>query len=281
MTNIRIQVEVTTRCNHNCLYCPRHIIPETRTWGDITPEMSDLLISRISEIDDEYNPLFSISGFGETTLYPKLMDFIYEIKSVKKSRIRLNTNASSLHKIGHEIISSQLIDLMGLSLNLPTEELHKKYTRTNDFAIVSRNIIDFLEEKGNRKPASEVRLIKIPESMPYLEESTEYWKQHLNKNDRVSLSKLLNWGGLVGEHLQKPRNNSCRYQRDLAGKHLSINKEGYASVCCFGIAVNHTHPFIIGNIKEHSINDLLMMAKKRAPELIGSSVCENCNNDMT
>lgn len=280
MTNIRIQVEVTTRCNHNCLYCPRHLIPKTRSLGDIKPKMRNLLLSKFSEIDDQYNPLISLSGLGEPTLYPDLIDFIREIKSINGLRVRINTNACLLHKIGSEIISSQLVDLMGLSLGLPTRELYRKYTRTDDFPVASRNIISFLKEKGNRKPSCDIRFIKISEAAPYMEESRKYWKQRLNQNDRLSFAELSNWGGLVNEPQLYPRNKPCRYQQDLAGKHLTINKEGDVSFCCFGITVPSSHPLIIGNIRKHSINELLVIAKQRAPELIGSPVCEKCNTDM-
>ena len=281
MSEIRIQVEVTTRCNHNCLYCPRYIIPETRTLGDITREMRGLLVFRLSEIDEKYIPTISISGFGEVTLYPELMDFIREIKSARNPIIRLNTNAALLHTIGSEIIDSQLVDYLSLSLSPPTEKLYEKYQGKNDFAVASRNMEAFLKEKGNRKPSTDIRFIDIPEAAPYLAKTMNYWKKHVNRNDWVSKAKLANWGGLIGEPLKTKRSNPCRYQHSFVGKHLSINKEGYVSVCCFGVAVSHTHPFVIGNIKEHSINELLELAKLRAPKLIGSKACENCNTDMS
>ena len=281
MSDIRIQVEVTTRCNHNCVYCPRYVIPETRTLGDITPEMRDLLVSRIAEIDEKYTPTISISGLGEVTLYPDLMGFIREIKSARNPVIRFNTNARYLHKVGSEIIDSQLVDYLSLSLSLPTEKLYEKYQGKNDFDVASRNMLNFLKEKGTRKPNTDVRFIDVPESSPHLEKAMKNWRRHVNKNDWVSKATLANWGGLVGEPLENKRNNPCRYQDKLLGKHLSINKEGYVGVCCFAVAVSPTHPFIIGNIKDYSINELIELAKPRALELIGSPTCENCITDIT
>ena len=280
MSKLRIQLEVTTRCNHKCSYCPRRIlVPETRSLGDITPEMSDLLVSRISEIDKSHDLMVSISGLGEPTLYHNLMEIIRKIKSARNPVIRLNTNASFLHKVGSDIISSNCVDRIAVCPNLPTKELYEKHTGSTDFTTVYRNIAEFLKEKGTRKPVTEIYVIKMPESMPHLEENAEHWKNHLNRNDMVSTAELSNWIGLVGEP-QVPRTTLCRFQKDLLGKRLTINKEGYAGVCGFSIAVNKTHPLIVGNIKEHSIEELFKLAGVRATQLIGSRVCEKCNTDV-
>ena len=278
MARVRIQVELTTRCNHNCSYCPRYIIPKTRPLGDITPMLCDLLISRVSEVAEDSKIMVCVSGFGEPTLYPNLVGFLRKIKSTSNAITRLNTNASFLHKVGSDIISSNCLDRLTVGLNLPTEELYEKHTGSTDFTTACRNIVEFLKEKGTQSPPTEIYIIKTPETSPYLEESMEHWKKHLNQNDKVSTSGLLNWGGLVGEP-QTPRTTPCRFQQDLAGKRLTIDKDGYAGVCCFSIAVNPAHPLIVGNIKEHSINELLALAERRVYTLIGSRICEKCNNN--
>lgn len=271
-----IQVEVTTRCNHDCIYCPRYLIPENRPLTDITPEMADLLIQRVSGLGEQYDLIISVSGFGEPTLYPGLMDFVCKVKSVSNASMRLNTNASLLHEIGTQIISSNCVDALTLSLNLPTEELFQKYTQTKDFTKVTGNITQFLHEKQDQKPATNLRFIKTPDAAPYLGEATRHWEKHLNNNDRVSIAELSNWGGLIGE-TSKPRTGPCRYLKNQAGKHLSITLDGYASICCFSIALKPDHPLVVGNIKDHSIEELLSLAKRRAREIRVSSVCKNCN----
>ena len=272
--DIIIQIEPTTRCNHNCSYCPRYAIPDSRTFGDITPKMSDLLVKRFKETPREYNTLVSVSGFGEPTLYPDLIDWICRIKTASRAFIRLNTNASLLDQVGSKIISSGCVDQLTLSLNLPSEELHKKHTGSEDYILCKRNIINFLHEKQARKPASDLRFIRIPD-VTLRNNLKLYWSQHLNKNDQISVSSLANWGGLVGK--KHTWSGSCRYLQHNPGKHLSIDKDGYASICCFSVAFEHTHPLVVGNIRDHTIDELLTLAKLKAPELLNSSVCRGCN----
>lgn len=271
-----IQVEVTTRCNHDCLYCPRYLINKSRPLGDITPKMETLLVRRLSELDDKYDLTVSISGFGEPTLYVGLMDLIYKIKSDSNASIRLNTNASRLHEIGNRVISSNCVDYLTLSLNLPTRELYQKYTQTQDYPKVIENIKQFLTEKQDRKPDVSLRFIKTPDSMPYLEDAARCWERYLNKNDEVSVAELSNWGGLVGEPTE-PRKGPCRYLSHQAGKHLSITLDGYASICCFSVAFRNDDPLVVGNIKRSSIEELLYLAKTRADEIRDSDICEYCN----
>jgi len=270
-----IQLEFTTRCNHNCVYCPRYLIGKTRPLGDITPEMADLLVERLAEIKDKYNLTLSVSGFGEPDLYPGFIDLIYRLKVASKASMRLNTNASLLHRYGHDLIISKYVDRITLSLNLPNEELYRKYTGQDCYETVRNNIVAFLREKRDRKPAADIRLIKMPDTLPYIDEARECWEKHLNKNDRVSVAELANWGGLIG--IPQPQAGICRYLTRQAGKHLTIDMEGYASICCFTIAYSHDHPLFVGNIKDHSVDELLRRARLRAGEIDVSMVCKDCD----
>lgn len=270
-----IQLEFTTHCNHDCVYCPRYLIGKTRPLGDIAPEMADLLVERLGTIKDKYNLTLSVSGFGEPDLYPEFIELIYRLKAASKASMRLNTNASLLHRYRHTLIISKHVDHITLSLNLPNEELYRKYTGQDSYEAVKNNIAAFLREKGSRKPAADIRLIKMPDTLPYIDEAREYWEKHLNKNDRVSVAELANWGGLIG--VPKPQMGTCRYLTRQAGKHLTIDMEGHASICCFTIAYSHTHPLFVGNIKDHSIDELLRLARIRAGEIDVSMVCKDCD----
>ena len=272
---IIIQLEFTTLCNHSCTFCPRYLIEKTRPLGDISPEMSDLLVDRLAEITDKYDLLLSVSGFGEPTLYPGFIDLICRLKSASNASIRLNTNISLLHKYGEKIVSSKCVDHLTLSLNLPNEELYRKHTGQDDYEIAKKSMVAFLLEKRSRKPSTNIRLIKMPDTRPYIDEAREYWEKHLNKNDRVSVAELANWGGLIG--VPQPQVGTCRYLTRQAGKHLTIDMEGHTSICCFTIAYNHDHPLFVGNIKDHSIDDLLRLAKQRASEINVSMICRDCD----
>lgn len=237
--------------------------------------MADLLVERLAEIKDKYNLTLSVSGFGEPDLYSGFLDLVCRIKVASNAIMRLNTNASLLHRYGHDLITSECVDRLTLSLNLPNEELYRKYTGQDCYEAVRNNMAAFLRDKGSRKPAVDIRLIKMPDTLPYIDEAREYWEKHLNRNDRVSVAKLANWGGLIG--VPKPQMGTCRYLTRQAGKHLTIDMEGYASICCFTIAYSHNHPLFVGNIKDHSIDALLRLARIRAGEIDVSMVCKDCD----
>lgn len=237
--------------------------------------MADLLVERLAEIKDKYNLTLSVSGFGEPDLYPGFLPFTCRIKEASNAIMKLNTNASLLHRYGNDLISSKCVDRITLSVNLPNRELYHTYTGIDCYEAVKDNTVNFLNEKGSRPPAADIRLIKMPETHPHLDEAVEFWERYLNLNDRVTVTKLVNWGGLIDD--PKPQTGSCRYLTRQAGKHLSIDMEGWASICCFTVAYSHDHPLFVGNIKDHGIDELLKLAKTRADEIDVSLICPDCD----
>jgi len=275
LEEVVIQLEFTTRCNYACTYCPRYLIEKTRPLGDITPEIIELLVNRLTEIKDKYNLTLSVSGFGEPDLYSGFLDLICRIKTASNAIMKVNTNASLLHKYGEALIESECVDRITLSLNLPNETLYRKYTGQTCYETVKNNIVEFLHVKRGRKPAADIRFIKMPDTLPYLEDSQRFWARHLYKNDRISVADLANWGGLIGT--PQPQKGTCRYLTRQAGRHLTIDMEGWTSLCCFTIAYNHDHPLFVGNIKDYSIDELLRRARQRASEIDVSMVCRDCD----
>ena len=86
-----LHIEVTTRCNLNCIYCLR------RFWSNYKP--GDMEFGTYAKILDQIERLERINlyGFGEPFMNPRIFDMIhYARKSFKDSKIFLSTNGMLL-----------------------------------------------------------------------------------------------------------------------------------------------------------------------------------------
>lgn len=257
---LRIQLEVSTRCNSNCLFCPRAEVIESgkRREADIEWQTLERIVESLSEFNRRFKWI-SISGLGEPLIYPRLVDAIKLIKSrFRKVPLKTNTNALLLRgQLAERIIGSGL-DRLICSLNLADEEPYGRY-KNLDFNVVRDNIIDFLRAKGNRRPAVYIRVNAFDVNRQYIREARRFWKRHLNRVDRFSLGRFSNWAGkirresFVKHAIATPR-HPCKFLHEQ--KVITISLEGYVFPCCVAIAENSESFLCLGNVKEESIEEL-------------------------
>ena len=93
---MRLQVEITTRCNLNCEYCLRRFA---------RIERRDMSIETFERILDEFDPdIVALYGFGEPLLHPQLIDMIR--KANKRAETVLVTNGTlkaKLERVAEEV----------------------------------------------------------------------------------------------------------------------------------------------------------------------------------
>lgn len=69
-----IELEITNRCNADCMMCPRH---ELRPLGDMTEETFARFLELATATDA---PGVILQGIGEPTLHPKLVEWVARIR---------------------------------------------------------------------------------------------------------------------------------------------------------------------------------------------------------
>ena len=112
---LRALIEVTARCNFNCSYCPRHLIPENRL-GDMEWDLFTHIVDALPKSVRWVHP----QGYGEPLLYAYFFDALRYIKKSGR-KIKFYTNGSLLKpgmakeigKIGVDRIVFSIDDYLG------------------------------------------------------------------------------------------------------------------------------------------------------------------------
>lgn len=257
--SMTVEIEVNTTCNRFCSYCPREEIPKVRTLGDIDPHMAETLLKRLGEFKRDYN--ICLGGIGEPLLYGSLIDFLTNLNMRTSGvPVTLFTNGILLDdKMTDLLLEIENIVGLVISLNIPTRDLYEKYHGNDTYDLVCKNIINFLDKKGDKKPATYVRLMKFNATMPHIEEAHQFWNQHISETDFVSIALIGNWNELIDEksYGQEYGKNISRTCRRLASDSLTITKEGSTFSCNFGCILPTSHPTYLGNIENHTLQELL------------------------
>lgn len=107
-----IILNVCDVCNRKCSFCPRGLGYKT---PHNNPYMGLNVIEKIcSDVTENYNGLFSLSGFGEPTLHPQIKEIIEIIKQkCLKAKILVITNGDYYEK---------LIDIEGINIEFSMYE---------------------------------------------------------------------------------------------------------------------------------------------------------------
>jgi len=129
-----VQVEVTTYCNSDCIYCPHTTMGSRLRKMHMSLELFRELIPFI-----RYTKLIYLQGWGEPLLNPELFKIIRICKDNGK-RVGFTTNGMYLTE---EIINKLIefkVDILGVSLAGATATSHNKFRKGNDFGEVISNL---------------------------------------------------------------------------------------------------------------------------------------------
>jgi len=185
-----IQQEVTTLCNSNCGFCPRHTVGSRRTLGHITPEMVEILLERYAEAAPFS---LNISGLGEPLMWPGIYDFIDRVKELDIT-LSMNTNALLLTEESSRLID--VLDSLQVNISLPTSSLYRAYKGHDGFDVEMENLRSWYLRKGCRKPVTDMRLLRFDQTAPHLKAFIMKYSAILHHGDAIKISDFGNWGGL-------------------------------------------------------------------------------------
>lgn len=137
-----LQVELTTRCNLNCIMCMRNRFLNKRLMklGDMTFENFQKILNKISSADEIH-----LQGMGEPFLNKDIFKIIKYAKS-KGLRVILVTNGTLIGQLSDDIVESGL-DLMKISFYGSNPETYEKIMKNSNFKKVVDNIKKINEAK--------------------------------------------------------------------------------------------------------------------------------------
>lgn len=275
-----LNLELTSLCNANCSMCPREDIQE---FGYITLETIDNLIKKI----ESYN-LFeiSLSGRGEPTFHPQLIDILKKLQMVSKN-ISIVTTTDGLNDKNYRECADN-VDTIRISVSSKDQETFHKIHCRLDYEKIWKNIYNLVKYSPQK---INVHLVGGEITYPSLEETIRFFKE--NGIDNIHLFPLWNRGGSIKE---QEINSMRRYLIDKYGIYYSedeymddtkiklFSNPNYCPLGDTSISVNFKGDMIgcfqdFGNItKICNVNDEVDFINERAKVLKKMPVCQRCNS---
>lgn len=275
-----LNLEATSYCNANCSMCPRDCIKD---FGYISLDIIDKLIDKV-----EHYLLYeiSISGRGEPTFHPQLIEIVKRLKTLK-AKISVVTTTDGIKDATYKQLIDEL-DIMRISVSSIDEQVFKKIHRGLNYDKIWVNInklVNYNPEKLH------IHLVGGKETYPALERTISFFKA--NEVNNIYLLPLWNRGGNIEEQeiLDLRRRivekynifySEDEYLDETKAKNLA--NPNYCPIGDTSISVNYKGDMIgcfqdFENLtKICSVNDNTDFITERAKVLKKMSVCKSCNS---
>ncbi|MEK7992310.1 MAG: radical SAM/SPASM domain-containing protein [Planctomycetota bacterium] len=242
MLGIRIfDVEVSSRCNLRCRFCPREELPETGLMSEATFERF------LEQVPLRRTDNLAFVGLGEPTLNPRLLDFIRRAKAQYPKLVTWVTSNGT--RLTEDVVGPLLdagLDLLDVSVNGIEPESYEAVMRGANFEQTLANLESTraeIERRGNRTRL-QINFVVTADGRPNVGDVQAFWR---NRGiSRFRLQREHNRGGTVdfspsGRH--QPHGLGGR-QCQLAATMTFITWKGEVLHCSHD--VGRRHP--IGNI---------------------------------
>lgn len=263
-----IGIETTSRCNLDCIMCPRQEM--TRKTGDMGIE----LFKNITD-DIKGNVEFIwLQDYGEPFLNKDIFDMI---RYAKKSGLKtgISTNATVLNAGIIENILSSGLDYIIFAFDGATKETYEKIRRGAKYERVAQNIKQFIVKKNERRADifTVIQCILMSDTEKEIKDFKRIWK--INGVDGIRIRQVTYSGG-EGKFKNRLNVRPCFWL--WSDPH--IKWDGTVVPCCQD--VNAVYP--LGNIKDKSFGEIWNsggMVRLREMHILGKygelSLCKNCN----
>ena len=266
-------VESTSRCNQQCVICPRS---EDKSVG--TDLSSGAFASLLDEVRGQTS-FVDLSLGGEPLLHPAICDLIAMARD-RGMAVYLQTNATLLTpELGRDLIAAGL-DLITLSLDAANPETYAKLRPPGPSLVeVEQRAEEFLRmAREQRRPFTMVQMVCVDENRGEERAFAKRWQPAADAvrfkkfDDRAGLMRRPGSGAKTGD---RPLRTPCpRLWRGMA-----VLADGTAVPCCFDPAGRHP----LGDAVEAGIPSIWngsAMAAMRAAHAAGQrstiELCREC-----
>jgi MoaA/NifB/PqqE/SkfB family radical SAM enzyme len=233
-----IDIELTTRCNARCIFCPQRDLP-------VKQHMTDEVFERVlAMIRSEPLGTIYFIGRGEPLMHPRFVDYVREIRNWTGIEFEVFTNGLALVPA----VVDQLVGLndeelniaINVSLHSLKEETHRALTGT-ELRTVSENL-KYLHRKGNA-----LRITYAFVKNKINEAEMVSLRRHLDRtgNRDWDISLVYNKGGFVDpgelfdeafyqrqrgpDQAEVPATGPCWYS--YSGQYYWVNVQGQFTLC--------------------------------------------------
>ncbi|AOY77616.1 tungsten cofactor oxidoreductase radical SAM maturase [Clostridium formicaceticum] len=283
----RIYIEVTTKCNFDCITCIRS------SWQDCLLHMEwetfENILKNLKELPDLASVHFG--GFGEPMMHPRIFDMIKAVKELGL-KVEMISNGSYLQEENIRQLIDLELDILFTSLDSPEEEAYNEIRLGADFQSVSKNIKNLQtmkQERKTKKPELGIEFVAMKKNyaqlpklirmaydlranqiivsnlIPYHESMKDEIVYDMDDTGRMFGSQsLLTTIKAQMSNMKLRTERNCKFVKD---KSLCINYLGNVSPC---YALMHTyHCYIygrkknmyacyLGNVNEKKLQEIWM-----------------------
>jgi len=242
-----IQVEITSYCNAECIYCPHTFM--NNNWKNKHMSL-DLFYKLIPYVN--YTDLVYLQGWGEPLLNKDIFEMIRICKN-KGERVGFTTNGMLLTEdTMHKLVDLEL-DILCISLAGTTAATHNKIRKGTDFEKIVSNLelLCEIKDKNNALlPALHLAYIMLKSNFHEL-------------RDVVPLAKRLKAKQIIANNLT-----------------LLVKKELF-SEALFNNTKKTNYYIMLEKIKKHAKNENLIFAYnkpdlKDLPQQCNENICHSC-----
>lgn len=268
-----LQIELTNRCNLNCIMCPRQRM--TRQQGDMPLELFKRIIDQLKGKTE----IAILHLLGESLLNPYLFEMI---DYCHKMGIRtvLSTNSTLLKSKRAEALLNSKLDILLLSLDGFSQKTYQKIRQGANFNQVLENILNFLQMKINTYPYTIVQMIKMKDTQDDIKNFLTFWKDYKIK---PLIKPFTHWQGdidSIKELSVKPQEGTRTYGIcDRLWMWLTVSHDGTVISCCR----DYNAKYPMGNLKKQSIQEVWLgekMIEFRKRYIHGRNkidICKTCD----
>lgn len=214
-------LEVTNRCNGNCIYCAREHVGKLH---DMDFDLYKKIIDSCPNTET-----VQTSGFGEPLLYPDIVEAVAYAKR-KKKHVRLVTNASLLTEdMSTQLLQAGLAEIR-FSVDECTREGYEALRLGLSWKTVLENIILFerLNEQGGYGTKSLIKMTQTKENTPRVPTIKAFWERYVGKVSVKSEVFIPPPDLLHANRFVSGPPIDCKRVK----QHLSVKNDGTAILCC-------------------------------------------------
>lgn len=268
-----IRVEVTTKCNYNCVICPREQL--TRKLETMDFETFRFLFDKINDETPQYDTL-TFPGMGEPLMDNTLDEKIIYAKK-KNFRVLILTNGSFLNVERFERLQEIGADSVRVSMYGDSHDSYSQVHGVNSgmYEKVKHN----LTEIAAIKSATQL-LLTYNEVAGYNDKALESWiKYWEDKADLIEVWRPHNWGDSMRfRDVQQKKLKTCGRPFNTP---LQVQVDGTVNMCCF----DYNGALLLGDLRTQSLKEIFespMFEKIKQCHSTGDYsnsglICENCD----
>ncbi len=292
---LSLDVEISSRCNFSCAFCPTALPAEWKRLGFEKLDMEDELFIKIVDDFREMPKLrvFNLHMMGESQLHPRFYELArYATSSGIADSYEMRTNGSLLTQGRAQKLVDAGLNRIGISVEAVTNEGYIKLTKRNEIDMLDQVIAGvtdlYAASRGRCHIFAKIIDFQSPETNP-----ERFMELFSSITDEVSTEFPEQWNGGVNTDTTLGQGVHLSVNGDPLQHHvvcpypfytMAISATGKVIMCCF----NWSYQSPRANVKENTVKEIWNGASVRdyqIAHLRGNRgefpECRNCMNLQT